>query len=99
MTAHIALLRKDVDSDFGVDFPDFLGCITGGTTLREARDMAIEALSLHVEGILTDGESIPEPSTLDQVMADLYHADAVAILIDLPTRCMGAAGEKLLPVA
>jgi hypothetical protein len=33
MTSYIALLRKDVDSDYGVEFPDFPGCVTAGTTL------------------------------------------------------------------
>ena len=46
MTAYIALLRKQPDSDFGVDFPDFPGCVTAGETLEEARVMAAEALAL-----------------------------------------------------
>ncbi len=28
MATYIALLRKEKDTDFGVDFPDFPGCIT-----------------------------------------------------------------------
>ncbi len=86
MAAYIALLRKEADSDFGVDFPDFPGCVTAGITLQEARAMAVEALLLHIEGMAVDGEVIPEPSTLDEVMADPHHAEAVAVLIDLPTR-------------
>ena len=86
MAAYIALLRKEADSDFGVDFPDFPGCVTAGTTLHDARAMAVEALCLHVHGMLADGDAIPEPSTLDQVMTDRHHIDAVAVLIDLPIR-------------
>jgi predicted RNase H-like HicB family nuclease len=40
LTTYIALLRKDPDSDFSVDFPDFPGCITAGSTLEETRLMA-----------------------------------------------------------
>jgi predicted RNase H-like HicB family nuclease len=29
MTNYIALLRKEPDSDFGVDLPDFRDCVTG----------------------------------------------------------------------
>jgi predicted RNase H-like HicB family nuclease len=54
MTSYIALLRKDADSDFGVDFPDFPGCLTAGATLEEARHMAEKALELHVEGMIED---------------------------------------------
>ena len=39
---YIALLRKDADSDFSVDFPDFPGCVTAGTSLEEARLLAAE---------------------------------------------------------
>jgi predicted RNase H-like HicB family nuclease len=52
VTVCIALLRKCPDSDFGVDFPDFPGCITAGTTLEETREMAAEALAFHIEGML-----------------------------------------------
>jgi predicted RNase H-like HicB family nuclease len=48
MATYIALLRKDEDSDFGVDFPEFPGCITAGKTLEEARRRASEALKLHI---------------------------------------------------
>ncbi len=37
MAAYIALIRKENGSDFGVNFPDFPGCMTAGRTLEEAR--------------------------------------------------------------
>lgn len=86
MTAYIALLRKQADSDFGVEFPDFPGCITAGVTLEDARRMAAEALLLHVEGMVEDGDPIPEPSGLDEVLTDPRHSDAAAVLVDVPTR-------------
>jgi predicted RNase H-like HicB family nuclease len=70
MSSYIALLRKDPTSDYGVEFPDFPGCVTAGTDLEDARRMAAEALSLHVEGIVEDDEPLPEPSSLDAVMKD-----------------------------
>lgn len=84
MTAYIALLRKDEDSDFGVDFPDFPGCVTAGRDLDEARQMATEALSLHIEGMIEDGEPLPAPSSLEQIMKDMHHRDAVGFLVDVP---------------
>ena len=81
MTAYIALLRKDPGSDYGVDFPDFPGCVTAGTTLEEARRMAAEALEFHIQGMSEDGEAIPEPSLLDAVMADPHNRDAVAFVV------------------
>jgi predicted RNase H-like HicB family nuclease len=84
MPSYIGLIRKDTDSDFGVDFPDFPGCVTAGSTIEEARRLAEEALQMHVEGMAEDDEPLPEPSSLDAIMADPANADAVAFLISLP---------------
>lgn len=86
MTSYIAILRKEADSDYGVDFPDFPGVATAGRSLDEARQMAIEALDLHVDGMIADGEAIPEPSGLEAVMAEEDHRDGVVILVDLPPK-------------
>ncbi|WP_455874724.1 type II toxin-antitoxin system HicB family antitoxin [Rhizobium yanglingense] len=85
MRNYIGLIHKDADSDFGVSFPDFPGVVTAGTDLDDARRMAEEALSLHVQGLLEDGEAIREPSSLDAVMADPDNKDGVAILVSLKT--------------
>lgn len=84
MTSYIGLIRKDANSDFGVDFPDFPGCVSAGATLDEARRMAPEALDLHIGGVLEDGEALPVPSSLEAVMADPENADAVAFLVSVP---------------
>ncbi len=86
MTAYIALLRKDPVSDFGVDFPDFPGCVMAGKTLEEARLMAAEALALHVARMQEDHEPIPEPSGLDAVMDDPEYRDTIAFLVDVATQ-------------
>jgi predicted RNase H-like HicB family nuclease/uncharacterized protein (DUF433 family) len=84
MTSYTGLIRKDADSDFGVDFPDFPGCISAGATLDEARHMAQEALELHIGGVLEDDEALPVPSSLEAVMAEPENADAVAFLVSVP---------------
>ena len=83
MPHYIALIHKDRDSDYGVSFPDFPGLATAGRTLDEARAMAEEALPFHIEGMIEDGEAIPEPSTLDAVMGDPVARDGVVTLISL----------------
>src|SRR5260370_1681468 len=74
-------LLRDRKSDFGVSFPDFPGCITAGRTLEEARRRAAEALSFHIAGMVEDGEKIPSPSTVDDVVGDPAIKDAVAFLL------------------
>lgn len=80
---YIAYLHKDRKSDYGVSFPDFPGCVTAGKTLAEAHRMAAEALSLHIEGVLEDGEPIPEASTLDTLANDPSLKGAVAFLVSV----------------
>lgn len=81
MSNYIAVVHKDPDSDYGVSFPDFPGCITAGSTIDEAKDMAHEALSLHTKGMLEDGDKIPDPSSLENIMGDSENADAIAFLM------------------
>ncbi len=80
---YIAYLHKDANSDYGVSFPDFPGCITAGSTLEEARRMAAEALSVHIAGMQEDGAAIPAPSTLDDLRGDPALKDAVAFLVEV----------------
>ncbi len=84
MRQYIGLIHKDANSDYGVSFPDLPGCVTAGRDLDEARAMAEEALALHLEGLLDDGEAAPEPSSLEQIMADPDNRDGVAILVPAP---------------
>src|SRR5580692_424613 len=79
-TEYIAYLHKDAKSDYGVSFPDFQGCVTAGSTLEEARQMAVEALAFHIAGMREDGESLPPPSTLDNLHGDPAMKGAVAFL-------------------
>jgi predicted RNase H-like HicB family nuclease/uncharacterized protein (DUF1778 family) len=84
MRQYIAPIHKDPGSDYCVSFPDLPGCVTAGVDLDDARGMAEEALALHLAGMAEDEEPIPEPSSLEAVMADRENRDAVAILVKAP---------------
>ena len=81
MANFIAIVHKESKSDFGVSFPDFPGCITAGKNIDEAKDMAQEALTLHLQGMLEDGEQLPSPSRLEEIMGDPDYANAIAFLV------------------
>jgi predicted RNase H-like HicB family nuclease len=84
MAHYIALIHKDADSDFGVSFPDFPGCVTAGTTLDEALEMAQEALGGHIATMLEAGETIPPASAMESVMAEAENRNGVAVLVAAP---------------
>lgn len=64
---YIGLAEKVADG-YSVFFPDFPGFGSAGDTLEEARRNAKEGLVAHIELMGEDGESIPTPSSLDNVM-------------------------------
>jgi predicted RNase H-like HicB family nuclease len=86
MPQYIGIIHKDPDSDYGVSFPDFPGCITAGTDIEEARRRAQEALEFHIEGMIEDGAIIPEPSSFETIMQDTDFSDGMAIpvLVKVP---------------
>jgi len=81
MANYIAIVHKEAKSDFGVSFPDFPGCITAGKNIDEAKDMAQESLTLHIQGMIEDGEQLPNPSRLEEIMSDPDYANAIAYLV------------------
>ena len=86
MPVYIGLLRKEPGSSYGVDFPDFPGCITAAETLDAVSPMAVEALTFHIEAMREDGDPIPAPSGLAAIMTDPFNHEAVPILVPVPDR-------------
>ena len=82
---YIALIHKDKDSDFGVSFPDFPGCITAGKTLDEARIMAQEAIVDHIELLKEMGQHFSAPTNLEEIMRNHKNTEAVAFLVTVPS--------------
>ena len=61
------LITKGRRSDYGVVVPDLPGCITAGRTIDEARDMAREAIELHLEGLVEQGSMPPLPRSIESL--------------------------------
>ena len=64
MKTFSALVHKDDDSGFGVQFPDAPGCFSAADTLADVLPNAAEALSLYFEDA-----PVPDPSDLSSVRA------------------------------
>lgn len=93
MTHVIALIHEEAGS-FGISFPDFPGCISTADTLDEVVQRGAQALALHIEGMIEDGETIPQPRSLAVLKADPDFtedfADAIvaAVPIELPGKAV-----------
>ena len=90
MPHYIALIHKDTDSCYGVSFPDIPGVFTGGDTIDEAMQQAVEVLQFTAEDWTNpDGSTgFKPPSTIDQLRSDpefLEDAkDAVIAFVEFP---------------
>ena len=49
-------------NNYAAGSPDVLGCVSVGDTLEEMKANIREALEFHFEGMLEDGEALPEPT-------------------------------------
>lgn len=58
-------LNPHEDGRYDVTFVDFPGCISQGKDLEHSLRMAQEALTLHISGMLADGDELPAPSSLE----------------------------------
>ena len=67
---YVAFLHDDDEPGVGISFPDFPGCVSDGETVDDALRRGAEALSFHVEGMMADGEPIPQPRSLHDIRAD-----------------------------
>ncbi len=65
MTHFIALVRKDENSAFGVQFPDVPGCFSAADEMDDVVANAAEALSLWAED-----ETLPHPRSIDALRKD-----------------------------
>lgn len=65
-----AIFYPESDGQYSVIFPDLNDLATYGDTLADAFSMAQEACGQYLFTSLRDGEKLPDPSSIDSVVAD-----------------------------
>lgn len=50
-------------SSWGAYVPDLPGCVAVGDTREETEQLVREAIEFHIEGLVMDGDVVPEPTT------------------------------------
>ena len=72
MAKHVVVgLLHEENGAFGVSFPDFPGCISGGGTAEEAYFKGLQALSFHIDGMVEDGDPLPHIHSLTELVPAL----------------------------
>lgn len=68
---------------FGVTAPDLPGCLSADDTFDEALDSVIEAIDLHLEGLVEDGGEIPIPGSIAQHRVNPDFTDGIWAVVDV----------------
>ena len=55
-------------------------------SLGEACELAEQALAFHVEGLIYDGEPVPDPTSLEKVISDADGREIATVMVPLRTR-------------
>lgn len=71
---------------YGISYPDFPGCVAGGASIDDAVSRGEDALAVHVESMLEDGEELPTLRSRDAILSDPQLQDDVkdAVLVAVP---------------
>ena len=59
-----AVVIERAPNNYGAYVPDLPGCVSTGATIEEVTDNIREAIEFHLEGMVEDGDPIPEPRTV-----------------------------------
>ena len=55
-------------TSFGAYVPDLPGCVAVGETHDEVTTLIHEAIEFHVEGLKSDGQPVPQPSSTSELV-------------------------------
>jgi predicted RNase H-like HicB family nuclease len=58
-----AVVVEKEPNNYSAYVPDLPGCMSTGSTLGEIEKNSREAIEFHIEGMIEDAESVPEPSS------------------------------------
>ena len=83
MILYFAKLHAEDDGGYSVEIVDLPGCFTEGDNLAEAVRNAEEAILCHLDGMIADGEAIPDPMHARAEFAVEPGAFLVGIHVDL----------------
>ena len=76
-------IHKDQDSAYGVIVPDLPGCFSAGNTIEKAIQNTHEAIECHIEGLLSDNESLPLVKSIEEHLNDPDLKDGALAIVEI----------------
>lgn len=91
----IAIAKGDNSTAHGIFIPDVEGCFSAADDYQDAINNAIEAIELHLEGLVEDGEDIPLPSDIDNHIAKPEYEGMTWALVEVDVNRYLGKSEKI----
>ena len=66
LTMQYTVIVEKGATSWGAYVPDLPGCIAAGETREEVLQLIREAITFHVEGLIEQGEPVPEPHSFSE---------------------------------
>ena len=77
MKLKYAVVYEQTTNNYCAYAPDVPGCVSTGKTWKKMQEMIREALTFHIEFMVENGESVPEPRmSIEEAM--VFHAGVSA---------------------
>lgn len=89
------VLHTDDGIRFGVTVPDLPGCFSTGDTFDIALDSVLEAIDLHLEGMIEAGGEVPEPGTIAEHRTNPDFTEGVWAAVEIDTSRFEGRAEKI----
>ena len=63
------VITEKANGNYSAYSPDLPGCVATGETRGEAEEKMHEAVALHLQGLIEDGEAVPESHSFASFIA------------------------------
>jgi predicted RNase H-like HicB family nuclease len=67
---YLVIIERADDGKYGAYVPDLPGCaVVGYATPVQARRSIAQAIKMHIQGLIEDGDAVPRPTTRAEYVA------------------------------
>jgi predicted RNase H-like HicB family nuclease len=91
----IAIESGDSGHAYGVVVPDLPGCFSAGDSMDEALTNVQEAILLHIEGLLDDGNPVPKPSEVGRLRRKREFRNWTWAIVDVDLSQLGDKAARI----
>ncbi len=89
------VLHSDDGQRYGVTVPDLAGCFSAGDSIEDALESVKEAIELHLEGLLEEGEDMPNLAPISRHQANPDYSDGVWAVVEVDTSAFEGEAEQI----